>query len=224
MNEAHIPEKKSQKLENAPCQELFQQRKRKDNPVDPAKTYISKRITNGQEGFKQKPITRSAQKIHIQGAHAYQARLRRKAKQQNKQFEIIDDNNEDLDTEITVHKKLKSTDLEILRSKSLWLNDRLVDACMGLLKSAYPQVQGMQDWIMSDTLKFQSVKGNFVQILNCAKNHWICLSTFGCPPGKINVFDSNCTGDIPLTTKEAIATLLNTPEKLIYFVVPVTMQ
>ena len=54
VNEANISEKKLQKLENAHWpQGLFQQRKRKDNPVDPAKTYVSKRITNGQKGFKQ---------------------------------------------------------------------------------------------------------------------------------------------------------------------------
>ena len=57
-------------------------------------------------------------------------------------------------------------------------------------------------------------------ILNCARNHWVCVSTFGCPHGKINVFDSNRTGDISLTTREAIATLLNTTRKLIYLVFP----
>ena len=35
-----------------------------------------------------------------------------------------------------------------------------------------------------------------------------------------DVFDSNHMGDIPLTTKEAIAFLLNTPSKLIYLVFP----
>ena len=85
-------------------------------------------------------------------------------------------------------KKLKSSDLEIVRSKSLWLNDKLVDAGMGLLKSAYAQLQEMQDCIMSDTLYFQSVKGNVIRILNCERNHWICVSTFGCPHGEINVF------------------------------------
>ena len=66
---------------------------------------------------------------------------------------------------------------KFIDQSQLWLNHKFVDAGMGLLKSAYPQVQGMQDCIMSDTLNFQSVKGNFVQILNCARNHWICVST-----------------------------------------------
>ena len=76
---------------------------------------------------------KSTQKILIRDTPAYRARLRRKAKQQNKQseiIEVIDNNNEDLHSEITVHKKLKSSDLEILRSKSLWLNDKIVDAGM----------------------------------------------------------------------------------------------
>ena len=69
-------------------------------------------------------------------------------------------------------KKLKSSDLEILRSKSLWLNDKIIDAGMEMLKSTYPQVKGIQDCIMSDTLNFQSVKGDFEL---CKKSLDLCF-------------------------------------------------
>ena len=123
---------------------------------------------------------RFTRKIHIHGTPAYRARFGYKAKQQNKQLEIIEvinDNNEDWHTEITVHKNENLLIWKFIDQSQLWLNHKFVDTGMGLLKSAYPQVQGMQDCIMSDTLNFQSVKGNFVQISNCARNHWICVST-----------------------------------------------
>ena len=50
--------------------------------------------------------------------------------------------------------------------------------------------------MMSDTLNIESQNGDFVQILNCTRSPWICISTVGCQPGKINVFDSMRTGDI----------------------------
>ena len=40
---------------------------------------------------------------------------------------------------------------------------------------------------MSYTLNFESLNGDFVQILNCARNHWICISTVGRQAGKTNV-------------------------------------
>ena len=77
---------------------------------------------------------------------------------------------------------------------------------------------------MSDTLNFESLNSDFVQILNYGRNHWICVPTVGCQPGKINVFDSMHTGDIPLSTKEAIASLLCTTKKSISLVFPDVQQ
>lgn len=61
---------------------------------------------------------------------------------------------------------------------------------MKLLKLKYPYVKGLQDCSLSDTLNFEPIDGEFVQILNCDRKHWICVSTVGCQPGKVNVFDS----------------------------------
>ena len=63
--------------------------------------------------------------------------------------------------------------------------------------------------MLSDTLNFEPLN-DFVQILNCTRNQWICISTVGCQPGKVNVFDGMRTGDIPQSTKEAVASLCTT--------------
>ena len=163
----------------------------------------------------------SDKKIYIRGTPAYRARLRHKRKERNDPSEIVkigDGNDEEL-TEISMNHQWEF-DLKILQSNS-WLNDKLINAGMNLLKSAYPHVQGMQDCMMSDTLNFEPPNSDFVQILNCARNPWICVSTVGCQPGRINVFD---TGHIPLGTKEAIASLLCTAKKSITLVFPDVQQ
>ena len=70
------------------------------------------------------------------------------------------------------------------------LTERAVSTCWGF---AY-----------SDTLTFELEGGEFVQILNCARNHWVCVATIGCKPGVVKVYDSMRTGGVPTTTKEAI--------------------
>jgi len=81
---------------------------------------------------------------------------------------------------------------------------------MNLLKIRYPKVKGLQDCTFLDTLNFESVEGEFVQILNCDRTHWICISSFECKQGAVFVFDSIRSGEIPFSTKEAIACLLHT--------------
>ena len=83
----------------------------------------------------------------------------------------------------------------------------------------------MQECMLSDALNFEPLN-DFVQILNCTRNHWsgICISTVGCQPGKVNMFDSMCTGDIPLSTKEAVASLLCTTKRFISLVFPDVQQ
>ena len=86
---------------------------------------------------------------------------------------------------------------------------------MELLKLKFPHINGLQDCSLSDTLNFKSLHGEFVQVLNCDGRHWICISTYGCPLGKVNVFDSLRSGDISVSTKEAIATIVYTTRKSI---------
>lgn len=64
----------------------------------------------------------------------------------------------------------------------------------------------------------------FIQILNCAGQHWVCISTIICRPHVVKVYDSMRTGDVPTSTKESIATLLNTSARTVYLVYPDVQQ
>ena len=74
------------------------------------------------------------------------------------------------------------------------------------------------------TLSFPSQDGPFVQILNCAQSHWVCASNIECKTNSIKVYDSNWSGDVPLSTKESIATLMCSQAKAIYILFPDVQQ
>ena len=51
----------------------------------------------------------------------------------------------------------------------------------------------------------------FVEILNCDCEdlHWVCVSAINCKSQMVKVCDNMRTGDIPSSTKESIAIVLN---------------
>jgi len=81
-----------------------------------------------------------------------------------------------------------------------------------MLKLKHPNIKGLKDCTLSDTLNFESIEG---EILNCDRTHWVCVSSFGCKQGNVNMFDSKQNCEILLSTKEAIACILGTTCKCI---------
>ena len=75
------------------------------------------------------------------------------------------------------------------------------------MKIAYPHTRGLQPPILGETFGFAIEKGEFVQVLNVHRYHWITASTIGCPKGQVNVFDSLPCVDVPSRTKEQIAAI-----------------
>ena len=75
----------------------------------------------------------------------------------------------------------------------------------------------------SDTCTFDEQTGDFVQILNY-ESHWILVSKKNCKINQVNVYDCSCTGDIPIGTKEVIASLVKTSNKHITLTFPDVQQ
>ena len=50
--------------------------------------------------------------------------------------------------------------------------------------------------------------GEFVQVLNVRRSHWIAISNIGCQGGVVNVYDSMPNCDLPRRTKQQIAAIL----------------
>ena len=70
-----------------------------------------------------------------------------------------------------------------------WLNDLHISAAQKLLKAAFPNIGSLQSPVLGERLQFKPAATAFVQILNFC-GHWACVSTIGCKPGHVNVYDS----------------------------------
>ena len=76
-------------------------------------------------------------------------------------------------------------------SSGEWLTDKHIRAASNLLKSQYPQQNGLQDTLVLATqLTWNSTPLEFIQIINVSGQHWVCTSNIGCPENVIDVYDS----------------------------------
>ena len=98
---------------------------------------------------------------------------------------------------------------EVLES-SRWLDDAIIAASQNLLKNQHPAVGSLQPPVLASNLAMEPQIGEFVQVLNLRENHWIVVSTIGCQPGCINVYDS-LHMTLSCKIKKVIADLLQYP-------------
>ena len=83
--------------------------------------------------------------------------------------------------------------LNAITARGQWLEETHIDHVQALLSTSHPAVDGLQPSCLFEPSGCQFIgtpNGPFVQILNLAGNHWICLSNVGCNAGHINVLYS----------------------------------
>ena len=86
--------------------------------------------------------------------------------------------------------RLLKEDRDVLLSGK-WLNDRHITTSQRLLHQQHPYVAGLQDTMLQMTRTFDVHKNRpFVQCLNLGGYHWKTVSTAGCVPGSVKVYDS----------------------------------
>lgn len=80
--------------------------------------------------------------------------------------------------------------------KGRQLNDRHMNAVQRLLKTHHPTLKGLCSTLLAASQKLppRGLHAFFVR-----GNHWIVLSTLGCRPGEVNVYDSLYTSQDPGT-------------------------
>ena len=96
-----------------------------------------------------------------------------------------------------------------------WLNDCHIHAAQQLIQldPDLQHIKGLQDPIFGQSLCFDVVREEMVQILHSGGNHWITVSTIGStPPSTVRVYDSLGKG-LPLDTKKQIAAILHSPDE-----------
>ena len=85
---------------------------------------------------------------------------------------------------------------DILKSSSRWLNDCLINAAQSLLKAKFPGTLGLQDVGKPQTCSFvDEGEGEFVQIINCFNNHWVCVTNKNCKQNKVRPYHHQLTNN-----------------------------
>ena len=81
-------------------------------------------------------------------------------------------------------KLTKQDEADLCSRSRAWLNDRHISAALMLLKKQHPHISGLQTPTLQCTRTFDvQEEKEFVQVLNMSGNHWITISTVGCPRG-----------------------------------------
>ena len=62
------------------------------------------------------------------------------------------------------------------------MNDRLINAGLSLLRQKFPNMVGLKNVVSVRTSGFSEEhrEDEFVQIINCFDNHWICITNKNC--------------------------------------------
>ena len=99
-----------------------------------------------------------------------------------------------------------------------------MDTGQALLKKRFPKVAGLQDVGKSQTCTFDSKGGEFVQVLSCYNSHWILASKIKCKNNQVNIYDSSRTGDVPISTKKIVTSLVESTGKHLLLTFPDVQQ
>ena len=94
-----------------------------------------------------------------------------------------------------------------------WLNDKIVHAAQVLMQDDQDlrSVGSLQNPLLGQTLQFEVLNKESVQILHSGGTHWITVSTDSICQSTVKVYDS-LYNIVPYSTKEQIAALFHTKE------------
>ncbi len=97
---------------------------------------------------------------------------------------------------------------KMILASNKWLSDSHVSAAQFLLKKQHPNISGFEPPTLQYTRTFSVHKGkDFIQCLHVLSNHWILISSVGCPANVILVYDSMNTR-LSTSNKAIVADLL----------------
>jgi hypothetical protein len=86
--------------------------------------------------------------------------------------------------------KLIYADYDIINDTVGWLTSDIIHAAQVLLQEVNPAVEGFQRPTLGPVRNFAVVTAEFIQILHSGRDHWVCISSIGCLPGIVHLYDS----------------------------------
>lgn len=79
---------------------------------------------------------------------------------------------------------------QLISSPSGWLDCDIIQEAQVLLQKVNPGIAGFQRPTLGPVRNFEIVTSEFIQILHVGNSHWVCVSSIGCNPGDVKLFDS----------------------------------
>ena len=105
-------------------------------------------------------------------------------------------------------KKVEDIDCANILSQETWLDCNIIQAAQVCLQKVNPLIEGFQRPTLGPVRNFSMVSSEFVQILHTGNAHWVCVSSVGCLPGMVNLYDSLFHDIIELEVEEQIHNLM----------------
>ena len=90
----------------------------------------------------------------------------------------------------SVHANLTSTDFDIINDPNGCLDCSIIQQAQVLLQQHDPLIDGLQRPTLGRVCNFDIASGEFIQILHTGSGHWLCISSVGCSPRVVHLFDS----------------------------------
>ncbi|CAH3184903.1 unnamed protein product, partial [Porites evermanni] len=84
---------------------------------------------------------------------------------------------------------LEESDYQIILNPLGWLNCDIIHMAQVLLHEAKPSIEGFQRPTLGPARNFDVVSAEFIQLLHTGNDHWVCISSIGCVPGYVNLYD-----------------------------------
>ena len=87
-------------------------------------------------------------------------------------------------------RNLDEQDYQLIMSPHGWLDGAIIHSAQVLLQEINPLIEGFQCPTLGPVRNFSVVSGEFVQLLHTGQDHWVCVSSIGCLPGIVRLFDN----------------------------------
>ena len=169
-----------------------------------------------------------------------------KTKAKSPQSSVIGTQNNPIDVDATLDRPLSLADCYWIKALGLknrdkhlimndyWLNDRVINAAMKLMRKIAPNFAGLANVILAKKDSFpQSLSlDGFLQILNVQGNHWITLSNAQNLRLDVSIYDSlhgvDKTKDAkikyPISVEQSVCQIMKPPKDVTFLVDDVQQQ
>lgn len=85
---------------------------------------------------------------------------------------------------------LTQADKTAIESETMWMNDRIINAYLLLMKEKFPALTGFADPVFVAALRVHFKDEVFCQILFNGDNHWVAVTNMNCVANTVRIYDS----------------------------------